>query len=363
VVPVRDRPAQDVTRVALLTEIPAPYRIPLFNALAERVDLRVLFLRERHPDRPYDLHREELRFAWRVLPGFELTVRSHWFVFNMSIGGRLHHADVVVLGGWNQPAFWEALAWCRLRRVPTIVWVESTRRDRRSGRHEPIKRRVLRDVDAFLVPGTASREYLESLGVDSARITTAPNAVDPTIFGSIRRTRTDGPVRVLAVGRLAREKGVDTLLRAADGLPVEVLLAGSGPDEARLRRLAGPNVTFLGNLERDALPQVYADADVFVLPSRSDPWGMPLNEAALAGLPLVSTTAAGAAWDLIEDGVNGFRVVPDEPAALREALRRLVEDDAFRHAAGGRSREIAARFTPEAWAYAVASVAAGITHT
>src|SRR5579864_7876477 len=82
VVSVREGAAQTLTRVALLTEIPAPYRIPLFNALAERVDLRVLFLRERNPDRPYDLHREELHFEWRVLPGIQWTIRTHWFVFN-----------------------------------------------------------------------------------------------------------------------------------------------------------------------------------------------------------------------------------------------------------------------------------------
>lgn len=83
---------------------------------------------------------------------------------------------------------------------------------------------------------------------------------------------------------------------------------------------------------------------------------MALNEAALAGLPLVSTTSAGAAWDLIDHGVNGFRVPPDDVGALREALRPLVEDADFRAAAGSRSREIAARFTPEGWADGVTTV-------
>jgi glycosyltransferase involved in cell wall biosynthesis len=346
-----------VTRVALLTEIPAPYRIPLFNALAERVDLRVLFLRERHPDRPYDLHQEEHRFEWRVIPGIQWTIRTHWFVFNVSIGGRLNHADVVVLGGWNQPAFWEALIWCRLRGVPTIVWSESTHRDQRSGRHEPIKRRLLRGVDAFVVPGAAAQSYLSSLGVPAEHITVAPNAVDPAIFGKVRRSRSDGACRVIAVARLSPEKGLDVLLEATADLPVEVVIAGTGPEAEHLRQLAGPNVSFLGNVERDGLPGLYANADIAVVPSRSDTWGMVLNEAALAGLPLVSTTAPGAADELIEDGVNGFRVPPEDPAALREAIARLVEDEAFRRAAGERSREIAGRFTPHAWADAVAALA------
>jgi len=343
-----------MTRVTLLTEIPAPYRIPLFNALAERVDLRVVFLRERNPDRPFRLHREELRFDWCVLPGTDVTVGGRWIVLNAGVARRLHRTDVVILGGWNQPAFLEATVYARMRGIPTFFWVESTGHDARSWRMERAKRVLLNAADGFIVPGVAAREYLEGLGVPSGRITTAPNAVDPAIFGSATRLRTNGPCRIVAVARLSPEKGVDVLLRAVDGLPAELVVAGSGPEESRLRRLAGPNVRFLGNVERDDLPQLYADADVAVVPSRSDTWGMALNEAALAGLPLIASSVVGGSRDLIEEGVNGFRVPPDDPGGLREAILRLVDDEAFRHAAGKRSRELVATFTPHAWAIAVA---------
>lgn len=343
-----------MTRVTLLTEIPAPYRIPLFNALAERIDLSVLFLRDRNPDRPYNLHADELRFDWSVLAGMDVTVGDRWLVVNRGIARALRGSHAVVVGGWNQPAFWTALAWCRMCGVPALLWSESTGPDRRSGRHEQLKRAMLRVPSGFVVPGVAAREYLERLGVSASRITIAPNAVDPAIFASASRTRTGGPVRIIAVGRLAPEKGIDTLLDAVHGLPVDVVLAGIGPEEDELRRAAGSNVSFLGHVARDALPLLYADADVLVLPSRSEPWGMTLNEGALAGLPLVASTAAGAARELIEDGANGFVVRPDDPDALRSALQRLLEDEAFRRAAGARSREIASRFTPEAWAEATA---------
>jgi glycosyltransferase involved in cell wall biosynthesis len=347
-----------VTRVALLTEIPAPFRIPLFNALSDRLDLTVLFLRARNPERPYRMHAEEIHFTWQVLPGRDFTVRNRWLVLNWGVVRALRRAkpDVVILGGWNQPAFLLALAWARAHRIKSVAWVESTNHDRRSGRFDRAKPAALRRFDGFIVPGASSFTYLRDLGVPADRITVAPNAVDTSIFTMARKPE-GGPVRILGVGRLAREKGFDLLIRAAADLPAELVLAGSGPEETRLRALAGPNVQFLGYVDRDELPALYATADVLAAPSRSEPWGMALNEGALAGLPLVSTEATGAAHDLIEDGKNGFRIPPDDVEALEQALRLIVEDEAFRTSAGERSREIGTRFTPDAWAEAISSAA------
>jgi glycosyltransferase involved in cell wall biosynthesis len=347
-------------KLALATEIPAPYRIPLFNALADRLDLTVLFLRARNPERPYGLHEEEWRFAHRVLPGRDLTIGRRWLVLNRGVNEALARAnpDVVLLGGWNQPAFWRAQRWAKRSGVPTLLWVESTPREPRTRAFARARRRALQQADAFVVPGRASRDYLEDEGVSVDRIVVARNAVDPGIFGTLEHVPGDGSVcRVLAVGRLAPEKGLDVLLRAADGLPVEVTLVGSGPEEDRLRALGGGRVRFLGHVDRDALPAVYANADVLVLPSLAEPWGMALNEAALAGLPLVASDAAGATHELVGEGVNGFRVPAGDVAALRDALEKLARDPARRRQMGERSRELASRTTPEAWAEVVAEAA------
>lgn len=317
-----------------------------------------------------------MRFRWRVLPGLDLMRGGRWIVVNRGTVRRLlrFHPDVIVVGGWNQPAFWQALVVARLRRVPLVAWVESTARDERVGSAplERAKRALIRACERFLVPGTASREYLRSLGVPDGRIVTAPNAVDSAIFGTqvearraereaIRaRLGLDGCV-FLYVGRLDPEKGVDVLLKAMRDLPATLAVVGSGSQEGELRRAAPPNVLFTGWLERDDLVSWYAAADAFVLPSRSDQWGMVLNEAAAAGLPLVSTDAPGAAHDLIEDGLNGFRVSSGDAGTLADAMGRLAGDPAFRAAAGARSRELAARHTPDAWAEAVASLARRLT--
>jgi glycosyltransferase involved in cell wall biosynthesis len=352
-------------KIALLTEIPAPFRIPLFNALAARndVDLRVLFLAREDPRRRhYRVYESEFAFDWRVLPGRELRRGGRWLVVNRGVGRELRRfdPDAVVVGGWNQPAFWAARSWARRRRRPLVTWVESTTEDARPGGGllEGAKRAFVRSTTAFLVPGRASADYVRSLGVGDERIVVGPNAVDASLFaqGRVDRSGRSG-CTFLYVGRLDREKGLDVLFRALDGVPAELVVVGQGDDEGRLRSLAPDRVRFTGPLERDALPAVYAEADAFVLPSLSEPWGMVLLEAAAAGLPLVATEAAGAAWEAIEDGENGVRVPAGDVTALADALRRLAADPALRQRMGARSAEIVQRFTPEAWAAATAEAA------
>lgn len=348
-------------KFALITEIPAPYRIPLFNALAERVDLLVLFLAVEDPRRPfYDLHEQEWRFEHDVLPGRSLRPGGRWTVLNHGLGSRLRRfaPDALGAGGWNQPAFVRALAYAKAHRVPILSWVESTAGDARSGRApvELAKRVLVRAYDGFFVPGQASFDYVRSFGVGADRIAIAPNAVDASVFDGPREP-SDGTMRFLYVGRLDPEKGLDVLLRAFEEVPGELVLVGSGTAEAELRARAGDRVRFTGSLPRDEVAAWYRRADAFVLPSRSEPWGMVLNEAATAGLPLVATEGVGAARELVEHGVNGFRVPAEDERALAEALRRLADDGAFRSAAGARSRELVGRLTPQAWAEGVEGLA------
>jgi glycosyltransferase involved in cell wall biosynthesis len=349
-------------RIALLTEIPAPYRIPLFNALADTdgVDLRVLFLAERDPRRQYPVYEEEFRFHRRVLTGAGAVARGRWVVLSRGTRRELDEFDpnLVLLGGWNQPAFWSGLRWARRRGRPVVLWVESTLHDERSGSLvlERLKRRAVGAASGFLVPGRAALEYVESLGVSPDRIVIAPNAVDLSIFSVDVDRRDRDECTFLYVGRLAPEKGLEVLVRAFEDVPGRLLIAGSGPQEADLRSLTNGRVQFLGQLAREELPALYAGADCFVLPSRSEPWGMVLNEAAAAGLPLVATEAAGAGYDLIQEGVNGYRVPVDDAAALTQALQKVAADPEWRRAAGERSRELTAGYTGEAWAAAVADL-------
>lgn len=172
-------------------------------------------------------------------------------------------------------------------------------------------------------------------GVDSGRFSPAPP--DPTPPRS--------PLRLLFVGRLSFQKGVDTLLRALariGGSELRLMLVGDGPErasleaQARAAGLAG-QVRFSGWQERAALPEIYRAADCFVFPSRDE--GMPnaLLEAMATGLPLIASRIAGNE-ELVLPGVNGLLVPADDVEALADALRKLLADPSARAEMGRASR-------------------------
>jgi 1,2-diacylglycerol 3-alpha-glucosyltransferase len=364
-------------KIALVTEIPAPFRISPWNALAARpnVELCVFLLAERDPRRGYELHRDEWRFDSHVLGGHGLVRGRRWIVASRGIGRALasFRPDLVIVGGWNQPAFLQAVRYASRRGTPYVLWVESTARDLRLRGLglEALKRRLLAGAAGVIVPGRAAAEYVGDLGVDSSRITVAPNTFDLDRFRrglEARRVERDerrhglGLTRCtfLSVSRLSREKGTDVLVRAFADVQADLVVVGDGPERRAVERLAGPNVRFLGRVGRDELPAWYVAADAFALASRSETWGMAVGEAAAAGLPLVVTDVVGAGWDLVDPGVNGYRVPSGDEGRLAEALRRVATDAAFRQRAAAHSRALVAGATPETWAASVGELAARV---
>jgi glycosyltransferase involved in cell wall biosynthesis len=158
-----------------------------------------------------------------------------------------------------------------------------------------------------------------------------------------------GPVKILAVGRLLPLKGHAVLLEAAarlvsDGAPVQITIVGDGHERARLEQLAARlgvdrDVRFAGAVGRDVLPDYYAQADIFCLPSFAEGVPVVLMEAMAAGLPVVATRVAGIP-ELIRDEQSGLLVSPGRPDLLFAALRRLVESASLRRRIGtaGRAR-------------------------
>jgi phosphatidylinositol alpha 1,6-mannosyltransferase len=205
-------------------------------------------------------------------------------------------------------------------------------------------------ADRTLAPSTPSIERLAAHGVQ--RIWLWGRGVDVQRFSPANRSdplrqalAPDGEVLAGYVGRLAPEKQVELLAGVAALPGVRLVIVGSGPAEARLRRLM-PSAVFLGQHRGEQLARIFASLDVFVHSGCHETFGQTIQEAAASGLPVVAP-AVGGPVDLVEDGVTGYLVPPGDAGALTAATRRLAADPPGRAAMGraGRQRVLARSWT------------------
>jgi glycosyltransferase involved in cell wall biosynthesis len=365
-------------RLVITTEIISPYRIPVFNVLAEHpeVDLHVIFLAETDASmRRWKVYKDEIRFSYEVLPHWRRRVAGYNLLLNRGVASALERArpDVIVCGGYGYLASWQVLGWARRHKRPVLLWSESNQQDRRRGMPhvEMLKRRFIGECSGFVVPGKSAATYVESFGVPREKIFVAPNAVDNIFFShqaSTARSRAAEmrcqfglPERYfLYVGRLISAKGVFDLMEAYSSLAPELrakselLFVGDGvqqPElEARAAAIHPGKVRFTGFAHREQLAVYYALADALVFPTHTDPWGLVVNEAMACGIPIVATDAGGCVVDLVQDGWNGYVVPKMAPQKLAEALAKVASSPELNVAMGERSAQRIDQNSPQACA-------------
>jgi glycosyltransferase involved in cell wall biosynthesis len=365
-------------RVVILTEIISPYRIPVFNALAQTpgIDPHVIFLAETDATLwKWKVYRDDIRFSFEVLAHWRRRMRGYNVLLNRGVTAAVAKAkpDVVVCGGYSYIAMWQAQRWARARSIPVLLWSESNRQDRRRGKPvvEMLKRSFMRGCGGFIVPGKSAAEYLRTFGVPDRVIFTAPNAVDNDLFaGGARVARAQArelraklglPERYyLYVGRMIPEKGIGVLVEAYARLDADLrqrfglVLVGDGTARAQCaeetERIQPGKVVFPGFLHREELAMHYGLAECLVFPTFSDPWGLVVNEAMASGLPVIVTDVAGATPDLVRDGWNGRVIAAGDVDGLVSAMRQLAEDSEGRRRMAENSTEHIANYTARTWA-------------
>jgi glycosyltransferase involved in cell wall biosynthesis len=353
-------------RVAFIHDAYTTYRRPLFRLLADRFDIRFFFLNEPGGNLPAGA--ESVR-AWRI------PIMSD-YVVAPALAARIRDAhakrpfDVVFL---PEPALFSAqAAWWTARRLhlPYIAWSGEwyPARHPRRWLTSPWERAIVRGAAVCLVYGSRVRSRLRRMGVDSDRILLTGNASDyryrPAPAAAVEQLRRDwgigGRSVILFLGRMVAFKAPDVLVEAAARLPAEkvfLVLAGDGPMLPGLRRQVERrglrNIHCTGCEVRGAEEKnlLYSLADLFVLPSRAgriaEPWGLVLNEAAQAALPIVTAETVGAVGDLIRDGENGLVVGEGDPQALAGALTRMLLSPETAETYGNRAKRASAAFTIE----------------
>lgn len=361
-------------RCVLLSEMLQPYRLPVFNELAARSDLEfsVLLLSIKEANRKWEVDLEQARFNYRLLPSFDCYIRAldYGLHFNRGVGKALAglSPDVVVGTGYTSPAYLRAQAWARRHGAGYVLWSGSTEQSSRIGKFllRWAKSRFVRRSDACLAYGSAAKRALVHLGAVPDRIVQAMNTVDvDRIARAVEKVRKDPdfiewrrrfPARlILFVGQMIPRKGVEELVesfRQTNRSDLGLILVGDGPKLAEYKkRFEGvPHLFWEGYLQSEELAPYYAAADLLVMPSSIEVWGLVVNEAMAAGLPVVATTCSGATEDLIENGVTGFAYESGDRGRLSELLRSVAANSERWKEMGMTAANRIAQFTPSRYA-------------
>jgi 1,2-diacylglycerol 3-alpha-glucosyltransferase len=276
---------------------------------------------------------------------------------------------VLVPGYYTAPAL-AAAWWAKRRNRKAILMTETTRADHpRAWWKEAAKARLIRSLfDAAVAGGTRHLAYLEELAFPSSRIGRFYDVVDNEFYSKgaarlrIERRRAEFQLPdqyFLYVGRLSREKNLELLIRSfmeLRGSGFSLVLVGDGPLRARLEDQARAadlesQVRFVGLKSTEEILPYYAFAHAFILPSRCEPWGLVVNEAMAARLPIIVSNRCGCADDLVQDGINGFVFEPDRQGELADILWRTARlSPELRDLMGRQSQELISRYSARHWA-------------
>ncbi len=323
--------------ILLLDNIPTPATTHRYNALNRVLDgqLMVWYQRYCEPNR-----------SWRVVPQPQfptVVLGQSWGATFWSLFGQLNRQktqiDAVIIRGWNTFSYLYAVAWCRYYRVPLVLWSGSTSWERHWLRLPvaPIVRWVVGSASSYLAYGSRARAYLISLGADPAKVRIFWNSVDLAHFARARRLQPAAARQqlklpshkriILFVGQLIERKNILSLVSAFNRVSrcypqLHLVVAGVGPLTSQIE--PSSNLTLLGHQEYRQLPLLYAAADVLILPSCEEVWGLVVNEAMAAGLPCAVSVTAGVAADLVIPGKTGWRLLPT-PFGIELVLRQIAK--------------------------------------
>ena len=291
---------------------------------------------------------------------------------------KLEPEVVLVPGYYTLPAVAAAL-WAKLHRSVSVLMTESTAYDHlRVGWKEWAKGLLLRSLFDWAVAGGKEHlNYLEQLGFPPDHTARFYDVVDNPMFAEGTDALRGQSASVFGlptepyfvyVGRFAEEKNVSRLLESwvayrREGGTWPLVLVGDGPLASSLRDAAtasgfGPNIHFPGLKSSRALLPFYAFAGCFVLPSTREPWGLVVNEAMAAGLPVLVSDRCGCAADLVQPDRNGFVFDPADGAALTARMYQVSSLSAAElRAMGAESRRLMNDYSPRNFGLEIARIA------
>lgn len=326
-------------KVAIVTNIPAPYRVPVYNCIASYpgIDLYVIYGSHKEPDRQWDL--PELKFNHCFLENKVYELKNRFIHLGAGVAGKLRefNPDVVITTGFN-PLHLLSFWWAYKNKKINIVKTDGTfQSEQKLGfLHKMVRDFVYSKSQAFVSATDGGVDLYRSYDIPLSLIYRSPLCHNSSVtWPDSKASQRD--IDIIFSGRMVQVKNPQFAIQVAQKVAVKLrrrirmAMLGHGSlldslkDEAKI---IAPDVDikFTGNVSQSDVPKYFSRAKIFVFPTLWDPWGVVVNEAFAAGVPVISSGFAGAAGELVVDNVSGYVLDLDIDQWVNAASELLVND-------------------------------------
>jgi glycosyltransferase involved in cell wall biosynthesis len=367
-------------KVIVIQGTQAPYRFPVFNELTKtkKLDLQVWFMSKggiknrTWGTKPLKKCHFKYKFLYGWVWNFGLKDNfPFWVNPFIYIPLLKEDPDMVIMLGWDSFTSFIVHLFCKIFGVKFVLWSGSTANEKSWRRDvtKPLVSLHAKCADAHIAYGTRAKKYLESLGVDKKKIFISFNSTNTKLYTKLfekykkQEIKTKDKLKipqkskvVIHYGQLIRRKGTDLLLKAfsknyKNSKDATLLIAGTGPFVSDLKKIADElkieNVRYIPNPGDEKIWEYYAIADLYVLPSREEVWGLSVNEAMVAELPIIVSSVAGCSDDVVIKGKNGYVFKSKNITDLAAKLKKVLDDNKKRKSMGKKSKIMSKDFSPE----------------
>ena len=346
-------------KVAIVTNIPAPYRVPVYNCIASYsgIDLYVIYGADREPDRQWDL--PDLKFKHCYLKNKVYRLGERFIHLGLGVNEKLsqYNPDVVITTGFN-PLHLLAFWWAVKNKKKHIVKTDGTFQSEQklSALHRLVRDFVYSKTEAFLAATDGGVGLYRSYEIPSSLVFRSPLCHNSSVtWGDSKTSHKD--IDILFSGRMVEVKNPLFAIQVAQKVAIQLkrrismTMLGHGPLLDSLKQQAqiiAPDVDieFTGNVSQSDVPKYFTRAKLFVFPTLWDPWGVVVNEAFAAGLPVISSRFAGAAGELVVNNVSGYVLDLDLDQWVN-SVAGLLGDELIRQRMSEAAKQLVSLYTPE----------------
>ena len=346
-------------RVAIITNIPSPYRVGQFINLQNKIleyEFFFIFSDKGDKERSWDVNLEGLRNAVflnskPLMLKSKSEVRGYYLSLDVIKTLNSISSDVVIVCEYNMISI-QAFLYCKIKKIKVISMTDGTLYSERNfGFFRRLNRRMMIPrADMCIASSTKSKELQIYYGAKEDRIIVAYLTVDVGYFRFEREEYHSN--KLLFIGSLIERKGIDLLLKALSLVKKDYTLTivGDGEEKSRLVDYVEQNgmkelVEFVPFKQKEELREIYNTHDIFILPTREDCFGLVISEAMAASMPVISSCYADGAYDLVIDGENGYIVNPYDSVKFANTIEKLIDNYELVEKMGKASFEIINKFS------------------